>query len=98
MNLISKFNLVKQTDLQDFHRDISKAPLSISKDNTLQAIQLKSLSYSNKVLKSSSNTIFTKSEFKNTFKDASSSFSSNYGPVKRSSESTKHCSSKACYD
>ena len=93
-----KFNLIKQSNLQDFHGDISKAPNSMSKNNNLQAIQLKSLSYSNKVLKSNSNAISTKSEFKNTFKDASSSFSSNYGPIKRSSESTKHCSSKACYN
>ena len=40
-----------------------------------------------------------KSEFKDTFKDSSSTFTSNYGPVTRApDESLKHCNTKACFD
>ena len=95
---ITNINLGKSSNFKGFHKDISKPENLISKPNDLEAIKLKSLSYSTKVLKTNYNAIFTNSDFKNTFKDTSSSFTSNYGPVKRSSESTKHCSSKACFE
>ena len=97
-NQINNINLEKASNLQGFNRYISKPKNLMSKSNDLEAIKFKNLSYSNKVLKTNSKSLFSNSDFNNTFKDTSSSFTSNYGPVKRSSESTKHCSSKACFE
>ena len=88
-----------------------KAPILISKQNDflkndidiqLNSVKIKHPTYQNKITKvtsDTSNTIFIKSEFKNTFKDVSSTFTSNYGPVSRApDESLKHCTSKACLE
>ena len=107
-NLIQLNNVTGQ---EEYHR-ISKldltAPTINSKDKELinndlglqlNPVKIKNSSYKGKIIQSTSNTKFTKSEFKDTFKDSSSTFTSNYGPVSRApDESLKHCTTKACFE
>ena len=100
---------------QEQYHHISKreltAPTINSKDNELinndlglqlNPVKIKNSSYKSKIIQSTSktsNTKFTNSEFKDTFKDSSSTFTSNYGPVSRApDESLKHCTTKACFE
>ena len=68
----------------------------------LNPVKIKNSSYKSKIIQSTSktsNTKFTNSEFKDTFKDSSSTFTSNYGPVTRApDESLKYCTAKACFE
>ena len=100
---------------QELYKHISKrelkAPTVNSKDSEfinndlglrLNPVNLKNSSYKSKIIQSTtetSNSKFNKSEFKDTFKDSSSTFTSNYGPVTRApDESLKHCNTKACFE
>ena len=107
-NLIQLNNVTGQ---EEYHRismrDLT-APTINSKDKELinndlglqlNPVKIKNSSYKGKIIQSTSNTKFTKSEFKDTFKDSSSTFTSNYGPVSRApDESLKHCTTKACFE
>ena len=85
-----------------------KSPTLITNQNEflnniqLNTVNIKHPTYQNKITKltsEKSNTNFLESEFKTTFKDVSSTFTSNYGPVTRApDESLKHCTAKACLD
>jgi len=87
--------------------DLKSTTLITNQNDFLNNIQLNSVNinhptYQNKITKvtsEKSKTILFESEFKTTFKDVSSSFTSNYGPVSRApDESLKHCTAKACLD
>ena len=99
---------------QEFHhltkRDF-KTPTSISKQNEfltkdlglqLNTNEIKKSTSQIKIAKASSetsNSKFVQTEFKNTFKDVGSTYTSNYGPVTRApDESLKYCTSKACLE
>ena len=98
--------------LQQINKSEVKAPKLISKDNDfltndlvrqLNTVNIKNTAYeATKKIQSESKTSnikFVKSEFKNSFKDSSSTFTSNYGPVTRApDESLKYCTTKACFE
>jgi len=104
-------NVAIQNPLQYMNKKEVKAPTINSKDNDfinndlglqLNPVNIKNHSYKSKIMQATtktSNTKFTKSEFKDTFKDSSSTFTSNYGPVTRApDESLKYCTTKACFE
>ena len=105
-------NINGQEFLHYLSKSDLKAPSLISKDNEflskdleikLNPVKIKNTAYeATKKIQSESKTSnikFVKSEFKNTFKDSSSSFTSNYGPVTRApDESLQYCTTKACFE
>ena len=104
-------NVTTQELYQHISKKELKAPIVNSRDNDftkndlglqLNPVNIKNHSYKSKIMQATtkiSNTNFTKSEFKDTFKDSSSTFTSNYGPVTRApDESLKHCNTKACFE
>ena len=104
-------NVAIQNPLQYMNKKEVKAPTMNSKDNDfinndlglqLNPVNIKNSSYKAKTIQVTTKTAgtkFTKSEFKDTFKDSSSTFTSNYGPVTRApDESLKHCTTKACFE
>ena len=110
-NNIQTVNINGQALNQHISKREVKVPTVNSKDNEfinndlvlrLNPVNLKNSSYKSKIIQSTSetsNSKFNKSEFKDTFKDSSSTFTSNYGPVTRApDESLKYCTTKACYE
>ena len=99
-------NTYSAPELQRFNKNEVKSPKLISKDNEfltkkldvkLNPVNITLTSDQSNITKSSSG--ISDSEFKSTFKDSSSTYTSNYGFSTRSpDESLKYCTSKACLE